>query len=73
MLFRGKRSRLGSEVGVVTAEYAPLLVVIAVLVIMAVGFVGPWVSEQLSDASEPIDPGAAPALVQVSADAVGSV
>lgn len=70
MLLKETRGRRASEAGVVTAEYAPMLVVIAVLVVMAVSFVGPWISRQLSDASEPIDPGAAPAVVEASTAAV---
>lgn len=73
MVWSDKRSRLGSEAGAVAAEYAPMLVVIAVLVIMAVSFVGPWVGQQLSDASEPMEPGAASTLVRVSGNDVGSV
>ena len=45
----------GDERGAITAEYVPLLVVIAVLVVVAVSFVGPWISDQLGDASEPMD------------------
>lgn len=68
MSSRGNRSRTGSEAGAVAAEYAPLLVVIAVLVVLAMSFIGPWVSRQLSDASEPLDPGASPAAVTVPGD-----
>jgi Flp pilus assembly pilin Flp len=63
---RKTRSRPGSEAGAVAAEYAPLIVVIAVLVIMAVGFLGPWISAQLSHASEPLAPNAVSTLVGVS-------
>ena len=37
------------------AEYVPLFGVIAILVIVTVTFFGPWVSEQLVDASLPFD------------------
>jgi Flp pilus assembly pilin Flp len=69
MSSRGNPSRSGSENGAVAAEYAPLLVVIAVLVVIAMSFIGPWVGRQLSDASDPLDAGAAPALVRVTGDA----
>lgn len=38
----------------------PLLGVIAILVILAVTFLGPWVSDQLGDATVPLDPDACP-------------
>ena len=63
MLRRGMRSRTGSindERGASMAEYMPLLGVVAILVIVAVTFLGPWVSEQLGDASVPFDPDSCP-------------
>ena len=58
MLQRGIRGRTGpinNDHGAAMAEYMPLLAVIAVLVIFTVTFFGPWVSEQLVDASLPFD------------------
>lgn len=58
MLQRGIRGRTGpisNDHGAAMAEYMPLLAVIAVLVIFTVTFFGPWVSEQLVDASLPLD------------------
>lgn len=58
MLRRGIRGRTGpinDDHGAAMAEYMPLLAVIAVLVIFTVSFFGPWVSEQLVDASLPFD------------------
>lgn len=69
MSSRGNAGRSVSETGAVAAEYAPLLVVIAVLIVVAMSFIGPWVGRQLSDASKPLDPGASSALVGVSGDA----
>lgn len=66
MFSRGIGSRVRSEGGAVAAEYAPLLVVIAVLVVMAMSFIGPWVSDQLSGASEPLDPSVSSALAGIS-------
>jgi Flp pilus assembly pilin Flp len=36
------------------AEYVPLLAVIALLLVFAVSFFGPWVSERLLDAAAPL-------------------
>jgi Flp pilus assembly pilin Flp len=63
MLRRGKARRAelaGNDHGAAMAEYVPLLAVIALLVVLAVTFAGPWVSEQLIDASVPLDAGACP-------------
>ena len=51
---RGTRVRVDlvrDENGVAMAEYLPLLAVIALLVMFAVAFVGPWVGDQLVDAA----------------------
>ncbi len=42
------------ENGAAMAEYLPLLAVIALLVMFAVAFVGPWVGDQLVDAAVPL-------------------
>ena len=52
--------RRGNEDGAAMAEYIPLLAVIAVIVVVAVSFVGPWVRETVIDASVPLDNGACP-------------
>ena len=46
--------RRGNEDGAAMAEYIPLLAVIAVIVVVAVSFVGPWVRETVIDASVPL-------------------
>ncbi len=54
---RGTRVRVDlvrDENGVAMAEYLPLLAVIALLVMFAVAFVGPWVGNQLVDAAVPL-------------------
>ncbi len=54
---RGTGVRVGlarDESGVAMAEYLPLLAVIALLVMFAVAFVGPWVGDQLVDAAVPL-------------------
>ena len=54
---RGTGVRVGlarDENGVAMAEYLPLLAVIALLVMFAVSFVGPWVGDQLVDAAVPL-------------------
>lgn len=42
------------------AEYMPLLAVIALLVMFSITFIGPWVGEQLNDASVYLDDDACP-------------
>jgi Flp pilus assembly pilin Flp len=57
MLRRGISVRAGSagnEHGAAMAEYVPLLAVIALLLVFAVSFFGPWVSERLLDATAPL-------------------
>ncbi len=57
MLQRGTGVRAGlagDEHGAAMAEYLPLLAVIALLVMFAVSFVGPWVGGQLVDAAVPL-------------------
>ena len=57
MLRRGTGVRAGlarDENGAAMAEYLPLLAVIALLVMFAVSFVGPWVGHQLVDAADPL-------------------
>ncbi len=49
------------------AEYLPLLAVIALLVMFAVAFVGPWVGDQLGDAAAPLH-GCPPAFALVTPD-----
>ena len=54
---RGTDVRVGlarDENGVAMAEYLPRLAVIALLVMFAVAFVGPWVGNQLVDAAVPL-------------------
>ncbi len=54
---RGTGVRVGlarDEHGAAMAEYLPLLAVIALLVMFAVAFVGPWVGDQLVDAAVPL-------------------
>lgn len=61
MLRRGKGTGIvNDERGAAMAEYAPLLVVIALAVMFSVTFIGPWVSEQVTDASVYLDDGACP-------------
>ena len=63
MLRPGIRSRTGvinDEHGASMAEYIPLIGLIAILAIIAVTFLGPWVSDQLGDATVPLDPDACP-------------
>ena len=60
MLRRGKSGIIRDERGAAMAEYAPLLIIIALLVMFSVAFIGPWVSEQVIDASVPLDEGACP-------------
>jgi len=59
MLRRGTRI-IGDEHGAAMAEYLPLLVIIALLVMFAAAFVGPWVSDQVIDASVALDDSACP-------------
>jgi Flp pilus assembly pilin Flp len=57
MLRRGKARRAGSagnERGAAMAEYVPLLAVIALLLVFAISFFGPWVSERLLNAAAPL-------------------
>ncbi|MCH7844268.1 MAG: hypothetical protein IH850_00350 [Acidobacteria bacterium] len=57
MLRRGTGVRAGlarDENGAAMAEYLPLLAVIALLVMFAVSFFGPWVGDQLVDAAVPL-------------------
>ena len=59
MLRRGT-GIIGDEHGAAMAEYLPLLAVIALLVMFAVAFVGPWVGNQVIDASVALDDSACP-------------
>jgi Flp pilus assembly pilin Flp len=57
MLRRDISVRAGSvknEHGAAMAEYVPLLAVIALLLVFAISFFGPWVSERLLDAAAPL-------------------
>ncbi|GMQ86532.1 MAG: hypothetical protein BMS9Abin07_2112 [Acidimicrobiia bacterium] len=62
MLRRGKvvQADLGDERGAAMAEYLPIAAVIAVLVMVAAAFIGPWVAEQLIDPSVALDKNACP-------------
>lgn len=60
MLRRGNSGIIRDQRGAAMAEYAPLLIIIALLVMFSVAFIGPWVSEQVIDASVPLDDGACP-------------
>ena len=65
---RGTGVRVGlarDENGAAMAEYLPLLAVIALLVMFAVWFVGPWVGDQLVDAAVPLR-GCPPAFTLVT-------
>ena len=67
---RGTGVRVGlarNENGVAMAEYLPLLAVIALLVMFAVAFVGPWVGDQLVDAAVPLH-GCPPAFGLVTSE-----
>jgi len=55
MLRRGNSGIVRDERGAAMAEYAPLLIIIALLVMFSVAFIGPWVSEQVIDAAVPLD------------------
>ena len=59
MLRRGT-GIIGDEHGAAMAEYLPPLAVIALLVMFAVAFVGPWVGDQVIDASVALDDSACP-------------
>ena len=61
MLGRGNSTGIvRDERGAAMAEYAPLLIIIALLVMFSVAFIGPWVSEQVIDAAVPLDDGSCP-------------
>jgi Flp pilus assembly pilin Flp len=59
MLRRGP-GIIDDEHGAAMAEYVPLLAIIALLVMFAVAFVGPWASDQVIDASVALDDSACP-------------
>jgi Flp pilus assembly pilin Flp len=56
----GVRAGRRNQAGAAMAEYVPLLAVIALLVLFAVAFIGPWVAERLIDPTVPLDASACP-------------
>ncbi len=53
-LWTAARSRARDERGVAMAEYIPLLAVISLVVFFSFSYAGPWVYDQLIDASIPL-------------------